>query len=435
MASKEQQIFLHHLHPYKAQQILDSQYFNEIEAKNYKRFRDDFIDPIISIEYFTQLVAQKIRTRVMRGSKIDDLDFIDKYLYIGEQNQKLEVGPIIQQTSSGEHLIVTKSGKTCSKFGQPLYPLQELNHSIIPTEKGWLAIVGRNGCVVVNSESCAIIPEPIFIAQNDSKDKLILKQMESKTNQTLRLNSSGHLALLAHGMTVLIPGKAGLSKTSIPLNISKIKMSVISETIEESQTLEEMRENVIVVQIGSSLKVIDSANDDIGEIGPLSILSEMSLHQIIDQIKRSVFIRNQNESLVSIKFANGILIGECVLSDKRKGLRVWRDANIFEAEDDDLPEEGEEDTSEPIVHLSKNSTLILIGNSNKIEILRKSSFALFHENLFLIKDEKNNLMIERISKGSEANLGSGYHLAFCGNNVHLIFVGIGKFNLVFNINN
>jgi hypothetical protein len=44
-------------------------------------------------------------------------------------------------------------------------------------------------------------------------------------------------------------------------------------------------------------------------------------------------------------------------------------------------------------------------------------------------------MIQRISKGSEANVGSDYNLAFCGNNVHLIFVGIAKFNLVFNINN
>ncbi len=147
----------------------------------------------------------------------------------------------------------------------------------------------RNGCVVVVSESCAIIPEPIFIAQNDSKDKLILKQMESKTNQTLRLNSSGHLALLAHGMTVLIPGKASLSKTSIPLNISKIKMSVISETIEESETLEEMRENVIVIQIGSSLKVIDSANDDIGEIGPLSILTREGPRLLIFVFKKNYF--------------------------------------------------------------------------------------------------------------------------------------------------
>ncbi len=43
-------------------------------------------------------------------------------------------------------------------------------------------------------------------------------------------------------------------------------------------------------------------------------------------------------------------------------------------------------------------------------------------------------MIQRISKGSEANLGCGYHLAFCVNNVHLIFVETAKFNLVFNIN-
>jgi hypothetical protein len=44
-------------------------------------------------------------------------------------------------------------------------------------------------------------------------------------------------------------------------------------------------------------------------------------------------------------------------------------------------------------------------------------------------------MIQRIKKGSEANLGSGYHLAFCGNSVHLIYIEIAKFNLVFNINN